>query len=103
MEIDKLLENLAVISQILKTPSLTNQIEKNPDFGVKLKEFETLVEKFGSSNLRSNKPLPVEPLQQPKRARERSIFKLMSLLPKPKQRSRVAIVTKTHTRIIGNK
>ena len=45
MEIDKLLENLAVISQILKTPSLTNQIDKNPDFGKKIKEFETLVEK----------------------------------------------------------
>ena len=44
MEIDELLENLAVISQILKTPSLTNQIDKNPDFGVKVKEFETLVE-----------------------------------------------------------
>ena len=46
MEIDKLLENLAVISQILKTPSLTNQIDKNPDFGEKIKEFETLVEKI---------------------------------------------------------
>ena len=45
MEIDKLLENLAVISQILKTPSLTNQIDKNPDFGKKIKEFEMLVEK----------------------------------------------------------
>ena len=45
MEIDKLLENLAVISQILKTPSLANQIDKNPDFGKKIKEFETLVEK----------------------------------------------------------
>ena len=45
MEMDKLLENLAVISQILKTPSLTNQIDKNPDFGKKIKEFETLVEK----------------------------------------------------------
>ena len=45
MEIDKLLENLAVISQILKTPSLTNQIDTNPDFGKKIKEFETLVEK----------------------------------------------------------
>ena len=45
MEIDKLLENLAVISQILETPSLTNQIDKNPDFGKKIKEFETLVEK----------------------------------------------------------
>ena len=40
MEIDKLLENLAVISQILKTPSLTNQIEKDPEFGKKIKEFE---------------------------------------------------------------
>ena len=45
MEIDKLLENLAVISQILKTSSLTNQIDKDPDFGKKIKEFETLVEK----------------------------------------------------------
>ena len=45
MEIDKLLENLAVILQILKTPSLTNQIDKDPDFGIKIKEFETLVEK----------------------------------------------------------
>ena len=46
MEIDKLLENLAVISQILQTPSLTNQIDKDPEFGKKIKEFETLVEKF---------------------------------------------------------
>ena len=45
MEIDRLLENLAVISQILETPSLTNQIDKNPDFGKKIKEFKTLVEK----------------------------------------------------------
>ncbi len=45
MEIDKLLENLAVISEILKTSSLTNQIDKDPDFGTKVKEFETLVEK----------------------------------------------------------
>ena len=45
MEIDKLLENLAVISQILQTPSLTNQIDKDPEFGAKIKEFETLVEK----------------------------------------------------------
>ena len=45
MEIDKLLENLAVISQILKTPGLTNQIDKDPEFGKKIKEFETLVEK----------------------------------------------------------
>ena len=45
MEIDKLLENLAVISQILKTPSLKNQIDEDPNFGIKIKEFETLVEK----------------------------------------------------------
>ena len=45
MEIDKLLENLAVISQNLKTPSLTNQIDEDPNFGIKIKEFETLVEK----------------------------------------------------------
>ena len=45
MEIDNLLENLAVILQILKTPSLTNQIDKDPEFGKKIKEFETLVEK----------------------------------------------------------
>ena len=45
MEIDKLLENFADISQILKTPSLTNQIDKDPEFGNKIKEFETLVEK----------------------------------------------------------
>ncbi len=61
MEIDKLLENLAVISQILKTSSLTNQIDKNPDFGKKIKEFETLVEKVklqhGGSSV-SDKDLP---------------------------------------------
>ena len=45
MEIDKLLENLAVISQITKTPSLTDQIDKDPNFGKKIEEFETLVEK----------------------------------------------------------
>jgi len=46
MEIDKLLETIAVISQILNTPSLTNQIDKDPDLGIKVKEFETLVEKI---------------------------------------------------------
>ena len=46
MEIDKLLENLAVISQILKTPSLTNQIDQDPDFGDKVKKLQTLVEKL---------------------------------------------------------
>ena len=45
MDIDKLLDSLAVISEVLKTPSLTNQINKDPDLGTKIKEFETLVEK----------------------------------------------------------
>ena len=46
MEIDKLREYLAVILETLNTPSLTNQIAQNPDFGVKVKELETLVEKI---------------------------------------------------------
>ena len=46
MDIDKLLETIAAISQILNTPSLTNQIDKDPDLGIKIKEFETLVEKI---------------------------------------------------------
>ena len=46
MDIDKLLETIAVISQILNTPSLTTQINKDPDLGIKVKEFETLVEKI---------------------------------------------------------
>jgi len=46
MDIDKLRENLAVILQTLNTPSLTNQIAQDPDFGVKVKELETLVEKI---------------------------------------------------------
>ena len=46
MDIDKLLETIAVISQIFNTPSLTNQIDKDPDLGIKVKEFETLVEKI---------------------------------------------------------
>ena len=45
MDIDKLLDSLAVISEVLKTPSLTNQIDQDPEFGIKIKEFETLVEK----------------------------------------------------------
>ena len=45
MDIDKLLDSLAVISEVLKTPSLTKQIDQDPDFGIKIKEFETLVEK----------------------------------------------------------
>ena len=46
MDIDTLLETIAVISQILNTPSLTTQIDKDPDLGIKVKEFETLVEKI---------------------------------------------------------
>ena len=46
MDIDKLRENLAVILETLNTPSLTNQIAQAPDFGVKVKELETLVEKL---------------------------------------------------------
>ena len=46
MEIDKLRENLAVILQTLNTPSLTHQIDQDPDFGLKVKELETLVEKI---------------------------------------------------------
>lgn len=46
MDIDKLRENLAVILETLNTPSLTNQIAQDPDFGVKVKELETLVEKI---------------------------------------------------------
>jgi len=46
MDIDKLRENLAVIFETLNTPSLTSQIAQDPDFGVKVKELETLVEKL---------------------------------------------------------
>ena len=46
MDIDKLRENLAVILQTLNTPSLTHQIDQDPDFGIKVKELETLVEKI---------------------------------------------------------
>ena len=46
MEIDKLREYLAVILETLATPSLTHQITRDPEFGVKVKELETLVEKI---------------------------------------------------------
>jgi hypothetical protein len=46
MDIDKLRENLAAILETLNTPSLTNQVAQDPDFGVKVKELETLVEKL---------------------------------------------------------
>ena len=46
MDIDKLHENLAAILETLNTPSLTNQVAQDPDFGVKVKELETLVEEL---------------------------------------------------------
>ena len=46
MEIDELRESLAVILQTLNTPSLTQQMSQNPDFGDKVKELKTLVEKI---------------------------------------------------------
>ena len=59
MDIDKLRENLAVILETLSTPSLTDQIAQDPDFGVKVKELEMLVEKIniqhGDSTLPNDK------------------------------------------------
>jgi hypothetical protein len=46
MEIDKLREYLAVILETLATPSLTQQIAQDPEFGAQVKELETLVEKI---------------------------------------------------------
>ena len=46
MDIDKLRENLAVILEVLNTPSLTNQIAQDPNLGKKVKELDTLVEKM---------------------------------------------------------
>ena len=46
MDIDKLLESLAVVSEVLKTPSLSNQVAQDPNLGKKVKELETLVEKM---------------------------------------------------------
>ena len=58
METDELRENLAAIFQTLNTPSLTHQIAQDPDFGVKVKELETLVEKIniqhGDNSLHSD-------------------------------------------------
>jgi hypothetical protein len=46
MDIDKLLESLAVVSEVLKTPSLTNQVAQDPNLGKKVKELYSLVEKI---------------------------------------------------------
>ena len=58
MEIDKLREYLAVILETLTTPSLMQQIVRDPEFGVKVKELETLVEKIniqhGDNSLHSD-------------------------------------------------
>jgi hypothetical protein len=58
MEIDKLREYLAVILETLATPSLTQQIAQDPEFGAQVKELETLVEKIniqhGDNSLRSD-------------------------------------------------
>ena len=50
MDIDKLREYLAVILETLTTPSLMQQIVRDPEFGVKVKELETLVEKINIQN-----------------------------------------------------
>ena len=57
MDIDKLRENLAVILETLNIPSLTNQIAQDPDFGVKVKELETLVEKLNIQHGDSSLPI----------------------------------------------
>ena len=46
MEMDKLLETFAVISDNLRSPSFHNQISSDVEFGKKLEELETLVEKI---------------------------------------------------------
>jgi len=59
MEMDKLREYLAVILETLTTPSLTHQIDRDPEFGLKVKELEALVEKIniqhGDSTLPNDK------------------------------------------------
>ena len=57
MDIDKLRENLAAILETLNTPSLTNQVAQDPDFGVKVKELETLVEKLNIQHGDSSLPV----------------------------------------------
>jgi len=45
MDIDKLLESFSALSELLKTPSLQNQIKQDTALGIKMEEIETLVEK----------------------------------------------------------
>ena len=46
MDIDKLLESFSALSELLKTPSLQNQIKQDTALGIKIEEIETLVEKI---------------------------------------------------------
>ena len=45
MDIDKLIESFSALSELLKTPSLQNQIKQDTALGIKMEEIETLVEK----------------------------------------------------------
>ena len=61
MNMDKLLETFAVISNNLKSPSLHNQISLDKDFGRKVEELETLVEEIKvqqAQNLLSDESFP---------------------------------------------
>ena len=46
MDIDKLIESFSALSELLKTPSLQNQIKQDAALGIKIEEIETLVEKI---------------------------------------------------------
>lgn len=45
MDIDKLLESFSALSELLKTPSLQNQLNQDTALGKKLEEIEMLVER----------------------------------------------------------
>ena len=46
MDIDKLIESFSALSELLKTPSLQNQIKQDTALGIKIEEIATLVEKI---------------------------------------------------------
>ena len=46
MDMDKLLESFSALSELLKTPSLQNQVKQDTALGIKIEEIETLVEKI---------------------------------------------------------
>ena len=46
MDIDRLVESFSALSELLKTPSLQNQIKQDTALGIKIEEIETLVEKI---------------------------------------------------------